>query len=47
MCEGLTNKEIGSSLFIAEATVKVHVRHILQKLNVRSRTEAVMKLQET
>jgi non-specific serine/threonine protein kinase len=37
---GLTNKEIGEALFIAERTVTTHVQHILAKLDVGSRTEA-------
>ncbi|HSC49432.1 MAG TPA: LuxR C-terminal-related transcriptional regulator [Gaiellaceae bacterium] len=39
---GLTNREIASRLVIEEATAKVHVRHILRKLGVRSRTEAAI-----
>lgn len=39
---GLTNKEIASRLVIEEVTAKVHVRHILRKLGLRSRTEAAI-----
>jgi DNA-binding NarL/FixJ family response regulator len=38
---GKSNKEIGAALDISEATVKVHVTHILEKLNVTGRTEAI------
>jgi len=40
--EGARDHEIASALVLAETTVKTHVRHILQKLNVRSRTEAAV-----
>ncbi|AXC14532.1 Putative two-component system response regulator [Acidisarcina polymorpha] len=38
---GKSNKEIGVVLDISEATVKVHMTHILEKLNVTGRTEAI------
>lgn len=38
---GRCNKEIAARLSISEATVKVHVTHLLEKLKVTSRTEAI------
>jgi len=40
VAKGLGNKEIASSLNIAEVTVKLHVSHVLEKLGVKDRTEA-------
>ncbi|NMG75702.1 two-component system response regulator NarL [Aromatoleum diolicum] len=39
---GLSNKQIARELDIAEGTVKVHVKHLLRKLNFRSRVEAAV-----
>jgi DNA-binding NarL/FixJ family response regulator len=40
VAKGMGNKEIAAALNIAEVTVKLHVSHVLEKLNVRDRTEA-------
>ena len=41
VASGKSNKEIGSVLDISEATVKVHMTHLMEKLNVAGRTEAI------
>lgn len=38
--QGLSNRQIARTLWIAESTAKVHVHHVLEKLGVQSRTEA-------
>jgi DNA-binding NarL/FixJ family response regulator len=43
---GKPNKLIGYELGITESSVKVHIRNIMRKLGVRSRTEAVIKISE-
>lgn len=43
--EGLTNREIGERLYLAEKTVKHYMTSVLQKLHVRSRVEAALLAQ--
>ena len=43
LAQGLSNPEIGKALFISPVTVKVHVRHIFDKLGVKSRAAAAMR----
>ena len=40
MADGLSNKEIATSLFITEGTVKNHVHNALEKLQLENRTQA-------
>lgn len=42
VAEGLSNKEIARALNISDATVKVHITHLLRKLNMKSRLEAAV-----
>jgi DNA-binding NarL/FixJ family response regulator len=44
LAEGLLNKQIAYELSVSEATIKAHVSAILQKLDVDSRTQAVIRL---
>lgn len=47
VAQGRTNREVASALFVTENTVQSHVRHIFQKLSVRSRTELAALLGST
>lgn len=43
LAQGLHNSEIARALFISESTVKVHVRHVYEKLGVRTRAQAALR----
>ena len=45
IAQGRSNRDIARTLFISESTTKVHVRHIFEKLGVRSRAEAATAIQ--
>ncbi|MEM6824552.1 MAG: response regulator transcription factor [Pseudomonadota bacterium] len=46
LCLGKSNKEIARELDLQEVTIKLHVKNLLQKLNVQNRTQAALRARD-
>jgi RNA polymerase sigma factor (sigma-70 family) len=46
LAQGLPNKQIADRLGVSDGTVRWHLRHVYDKLHVRSRTEALLKFRQ-
>ena len=47
IARGMSNAEVGRAIFLSEATIKTHVTRILEKLGLKSRTQAVVAAYES
>ncbi len=47
LCLGISSREIGERLFIAECTVKMHLTGLYRKLGVTTRSQCIVKLLDT
>lgn len=46
VCSGASNREISERLFLSENTVKFHLKNLYAKLDVKSRAQAILKIQQ-